>query len=282
MIYISAFSDEAASDLQGQIDALKRNGIFYTELRSISGKNVVDLTVAEAENIYEELQKNGIKVWSVGSPLGKVDIDVDFQEYEKKVRHVCHIAKALKTDKIRVFSFFNAYQKRERVLLYLRKMVDIASEYGVELYHENEKDVYGDTVERVLELLNNVAGLKCVYDPANFLQVGEHAQHSLDALHHRTDYFHIKDVIFQTGELVPAGYGDGKIDELVRRIDGDKVLTLEPHLMIFDAYASIDETEMKLKFRFENNDEAFDAAVSALKKILIKNGYTNKNGDFEK
>ncbi len=282
MIYISAFSDEAASDLQGQIDALKRNGIFYTELRSISGKNVADLTVAEAENICEELQKNGIKVWSVGSPLGKVDIDVDFQEYENKVRHVCCIAKALKTDKIRIFSFFNAYQKREKVLLYLRKMVAIAAEYGVELYHENEKDVYGDRVERVLELLNNVEDLKCIYDPANFLQVGESAQYSLDVLHQRADYFHIKDVIFETGELVPAGYGDGKIDELVRRIDGDKVLTLEPHLMVFDAYASIDKAEMKLKFRFENNNEAFDAAVSALKKILTQNGYTNKNGGYEK
>ena len=36
------------------------------------------------------------------------------------------------------------------------------------IYHENEKDIYGDSLERVLELKQNVQGLKFVYDPANF------------------------------------------------------------------------------------------------------------------
>ena len=48
MIRLSAFSDEAAKDLDGQIEALKRNGIPYTELRSVGGKNVRDLSVREA------------------------------------------------------------------------------------------------------------------------------------------------------------------------------------------------------------------------------------------
>lgn len=152
----------------------------------------------------------------------------------------------------------------------------------MELYHENEKKIYGDTVARVLEIMENVDGLKYVYDPANFLQVGEKSEDSLNALHDKMGYFHIKDVIAETDELVPAGYGDGNIEELVKRIDGDKVLTLEPHLQIFDAYKSIDDEEMKLKFHFENNGEAFDAAVVALKTVLKKVGYKEINGGFTK
>jgi sugar phosphate isomerase/epimerase len=114
-----------------------------------------------------------------------------------------------------MFSFFHAYEKREIVMAYLQKMADVAKEYGVELYHENEKDIYGDTLERVQDIMRSVNGLKYIYDPANYLQCDEPAEKTIAALVDKTDYFHIKDVIVATGELVPAGYGDGHIDELV-------------------------------------------------------------------
>jgi sugar phosphate isomerase/epimerase len=282
MIRLSAFSDEAGSSIQEQIDAMKRNGISLTELRSIDGKNVSAFTLEEAKEYQRIFEENGISVWSIGSPLGKADIEVDFAEYEKKVRHVCELANIFKTDKIRMFSFWHANEKEEKVYDYLRKMVAIGKEYGVYMCHENEKDIFGDIADRVLKIMQNVDDLKYIYDPANFLQVGERADNSLEKLHALTDYFHIKDVVFETGELVPAGYGAGKIDELIARIDKDTVMTLEPHLAIFDAYKSIDDTEMKHKFHFASNDEAFDAAVTALKALLVKAGYTETEEGFVK
>lgn len=283
MIYLSAFSDEAATSLQGQIDALKRNNIGYMEVRFINGIPVRDFTLEQAEEYYEEMQKQGIQVWAIGSPLGKEDIrTLDFAEYENLVHHICKIAKIMHTDKVRMFSFFHAYDEKEKVFAYLRRMVEIATEHGVTFYHENEKDIYGDNVERVLEIMQNVQGLRYVYDPANFLQVGEHADNSLAKLHETTDYFHIKDVIFETGELVPAGHGDGKIDELIAKLNRGTTMTLEPHLHIFDAFKSIDDTQMKHKFHFTSNGEAFDAAVSALKKLLTEAGYHEVEGGFTK
>ena len=282
MIRLCAFSDEAAKDLKGQIAALLRNGIHFTELRSVGEKNVADLTLDEAREYASELSKNAISVWSIGSPLGKVDISVDIDEYLIKVEHVCKLANIFGAEKIRMFSFFGAYEKREKVIENLKRMVAVADKYGVVLCHENEKEIYGDTAERTLDILNSVPGLRSVYDPANFLQVGESADATLDALHARADYFHIKDVITETDELVPAGVGDGKIDELVRRITDDKVLTIEPHLTLFDAYKSIDNTEMKHKFEFSSSDEAFDAAVNAIKAILIAEGYKETNGGYAK
>ena len=283
MIKLCAFADESANTLKGQIDALKRNGISYLEIRNVNGKNVGDLTDEEAIGIRKELNKNGIKVWSVGSAVGKTDIACDFEKYKLYVRRVCKIAQILSCDKMRMFSFFHAYGESEKVHFYLEEMLKIAKEEHINLCHENEKDIYGDTLGRVLEILNVHPDLKSVYDPANFLQVGENAGETLRALQERTEYFHIKDVISATGELVPAGYGDGKIEELIGNLGArNVVLSIEPHLAVFKGYSEIDGSEMKNKFRFGSNEEAFDAAVSALKKLLLKAGYRQMDGGFEK
>lgn len=284
MIRLSAFADEAGKELSAQIAALKRNGIPYIEVRFIGSKNIATLTLEEAKEVKAELDASGIKVWSIGSPMGKMKMGDDFDLHCETLRHVCRIAKILETDKIRMFSFYEAFEARELVFETLRRMVAIAKEEGVCLYHENEKDIYGDTVARVLDIMQNVDGLRYIYDPANFVDVGEDSDMALDALHAKMGYFHIKDVIADTHELVPAGYGDGKIDRLVRMLpsEGEWVLTLEPHLALFEGYAAIDNTEMKNKFTFKDNDESFDAAVTALKAIIKNEGYNETNEGFEK
>lgn len=281
MICLSAFADEAADSLQGQIEALKRNGISYLEIRTVNGKNIKDFTIEEATSYAKELKENGIKVFSIGSPLGKVDISIDFSTYLETVRHICKLANIFETTRIRVFSFFNAFEQREKVVSYLKEMVDVAKEYGVELYHENEKDIYGDIDTRVDDILVNVPGLKSIYDPSNYLFCGQAADQTA-WLQEKADYFHIKDSIYGTCQIVPAGYGDGKIEELVKNITEDKVLSVEPHLAIFAGYSQIDATELKNKFRYASNTEAFDAAVAAIKEVLGKAGYKEQNGNFLK
>ena len=280
MIKLCAFADEASVALDGQIAALQKNGIEYIELRGIDGVNIAKISLEDAEGYAKRLADAGIKVWSIGSPIGKIKLSGDMEEHMEKLRHTCKLAKIFGTDKIRMFSFFEAYEDEEKVYELLRRMVVIADDEGVGLYHENEKAIFGDTAERVLKIMENVKGLYYVYDPANFIEVGEDADKTLDALHAKTDYFHIKDVIAETHELVPAGYGDGKIGELVARIKDDKVLTIEPHLKVFEGFSDIDATEMKNRFRFESNEEAFDAAVAAIKKVLVEQRYTETKGGF--
>ena len=284
MIRLCAFADEADSKVDGQIAALKRNGIGLIELRGLDGTNVSALTEEQAMDYAKRFEDAGIKVWSIGSPLGKAKISEDFEEYSKLVRHVCKLANIFGADKIRMFSFFEAYESEDKVIDNLRRMVAIAAEYGVILCHENEKEIFGDTLERVLKLAEAVPELRLIYDPANYLEVSENPDITLEELHARTEYFHIKDVISATGELVPAGYGDGRIGDIIARIDPneDKVLTIEPHLAIFEGFSEIDNTVMKNKFHFDNNNESFDAAVSALKGILAKLGYKETEGGFTK
>jgi len=282
LIRLSAFSDEAGKELSAQIDALKRNDIHLTELRGVGSKNVSELTASEAKEVYLQLSDNGISLSALGSPIGKVKISVDFPRYLDKVKHMCELSNILGTEKIRIFSFFEAYNERSRVMEYLCRMVETAAEYNIILCHENEKKIYGDTAERVLDIAENVSGMRFIYDPANFLQVGEAAEKTLPSLHKMSDYFHIKDMISETGELVPAGHGDGRISELVKMIDRDTVLTIEPHLKIFGGYDKFDGEKLVNKYSYRDNNEAFDAAVSAIKKILAENGYVSRNGGFER
>lgn len=282
MIKLCAFSDEASDSVEGQITALSRNNIKLIELRSIGGVNVKDFTDEQAREYAKKLAENDIKVWSIGSPLGKIDIAENFSEYEKTVRRVYEIANIFECDKVRVFSFYNAYGESEKVFENLRRMVKIAGEYGITLYHENEKGVYGDVVGRVENIAANVSGLKFVFDPANYVQEGEDVTAALKKVGKQTAYFHIKDAIKGSGEIVPAGEGDGEIEKLISLVTGDKVFTLEPHLSLFTAYAAIDDTELKNRYHFATNDESFDFAVNALKNLLKKQGYKETADGFVK
>ena len=82
---LCAFADEAGSSIFEQIDALKRNNISAIELRSIDGKNVFDFTIEEANKYAQIFKENNIEVWSMGSPIGKVDITINFDEYLLKI-----------------------------------------------------------------------------------------------------------------------------------------------------------------------------------------------------
>lgn len=281
MIKLCAFADEYGSSLEEQIEGLKANQISLVELRSIDKINIASITLEQAKYIKQTLDDNGIAVWSLGSPIGKVDIATSFDEHLAKLRHLCELAKIFNTTRIRMFSFFNAYNEGEKVFASLQKMVYVAKEYGVDLHHENEKEIYGDTIARVKEIIENVQGLKYVYDPANFIQCEQNGKEALKALFDKMSYFHIKDVIAKTGEIVPAGKGDGAIRDLVTMIgDKDMTLTLEPHLALFDTYASIDQTELKHKFVFKSKKEAFNSAVDAIKNVLYSAGFVNQDGCY--
>lgn len=285
MIRLCAFADEAAISLKEQIFELKKHDIYLLELRSIDQKNVSEFTDEEAKLYAKELKDSGITVWSIGSPLGKVDIS-NADEHLKAVRRICEIAKIFEAKRIRMFSFYNAYEKPEEVFSAIEKMSTIASEYELILCHENEKEIYGDTLPRIHELINrNVENLRFVFDPANFIQCGVNTTQAITELFDKTYYFHIKDVIAKTDEIVPAGFGDGCIDKILNKISAsgnDFVLTVEPHLHVFSGYEKIDNTAMKNKFHYESSAESFAAAVNSLKKLLIKCGYkqTDKGWDL--
>ncbi len=281
---LTGFADEAAKSLDGQIAALKRNGMSYFEPRGIDGKNIADFTVEEAKALKEKLDANGIKVSSIGSPYGKIEIDEDFESHFEKFKNTVEVAKILDAKFIRMFSFFftkgQSYEEyREEVLRRVKAMADYSYEQGVYCCLENEKGIYGDNDDRNLEILRYCEHkLYAIVDPANYIQCGVDPLKAYEKVEGFVKYLHVKDAYFESGEVVPAGKGDGNVAEIIKRFarnKGEKFLSLEPHLTVFDGLenleadnGTINSIGKKQSYVYASTDESFDAAVAALKEIL--------------
>ena len=279
---LSAFADEAADSLDEQIKALKENRIAFIEPRNIDGKPIMKLTDDELKEMKKKLDEAGIKVNSLGSPIGKYPIEDDFEPHLNLFKRALEICKILGTDKMRMFSFFVKQDElskwRDDVINRLKIMAELAKEAGVTLCHENESLIYGQMPREVKEILTVVPEIHGIFDAANYRMNDGDIDLGIDATLTRLAYLHIKDAIYSTQTIVPAGEGEGKIamvlDKVNEELDGSIYLTLEPHLMQFFAYKDIDEHELKGKYTFNTNREAFDFAVKSLKALLKDNGYT--------
>ena len=274
-IKLCAFADEAGDSLAEQIAMMKDNGIELLELRAIDKKNVSKFTNEEVREYKKQLDDAGIKVWAIGSPIGKVKIEDDFNVDLDLCKRVLEIGEMFGAKKLRMFSFYGTEGKpeyRETVIDRLGRYLEAARGSGIRLCHENEKGIYGDTAARCLELLRALPELRAVYDPANFVQCGEDTVAAFDLLAPYIDYGHVKDSLADNS-IVPPGTGIGKIPEYFARVRaiGGEVLTLEPHLAEFSSLADIeqegDESKVGL-YEFANPREAFDYAVTCVKKML--------------
>ena len=71
--------------------------------------------------------------------------------------------------------------------------------------------------------------------------------------------------------MVPAGYGDGKILEIIKeldsRVDSEMVLSLEPHLGSFEGLAGLEKAS-NLSNMEQSGPGKFELAVTALRAIL--------------
>ena len=283
---ISAFADEARNSLEGQIGALKRNGLFCIEPRAMSLGPVLAKTDEELAAIKKRFDEEGIIVPSFGSPIGKYSITDDFEPHLASFRRALEVCHALDTKRMRIFSFFVPQDKldeyRDEVLRRMKIMVAEATEAGVILCHENESGIYGQEPERVADLLASVPGLRAIYDPANYVYYESDPVRGLDATMPRFEYMHVKDCLYEGHTLVPAGAGEGRLKEALQRIDkeieGEVVLTVEPHLYVSESYKQFDGKELKNKYVFATAEEAFDYAVNALKEMLAEIGHPVQNG----
>ncbi|MBQ0125214.1 MAG: sugar phosphate isomerase/epimerase [Clostridiales bacterium] len=286
---ITAFADEASDSLDGQIKALARNGIKYIEPRSMSG-SVCDKTDDELKEIKKKLDGAGIKVSSLGSPIGKYKIEDDFAPHFEKFKRALRVCEIFETPLMRMFSFFvkpEDYDKyRGEVMSRLSAMLTEAKAHGVTLCHENESDLYGQNPERVADLLDTLPELYAVFDAANYVMNGQDAVSGMTATLKRLKYMHVKDALATERKIVAAGEGDGAYSDAIERANAytnERIyLTVEPHLFEFAAYSRIDSHTLSTVRTFNGSDESFDFAVESLKKLLIELGYKEENYVWKK
>ncbi len=252
---LSGFADEISPDLDEQCRVLEVLGMSHLELRSAWGTNVADLDDQQVDQVVSTLRSAGLAVSSIGSPIGKVPVTEDIDAHVSRFRRCAQVAHRLEAPYVRVFSFYPVDPQdpgadRDAVLRGMSALTDAAAQEGLVLLHENEKDIYGDVPQRCLDLVESVASpaLRLAWDPANFVQCGVRPfTDGYALLRPHLEYVQIKDAIASTGEVVPAGHGDGQVAQTLAalRADGfDGFFSLEPHLAVAGANGGFSGPEL--------------------------------------
>ncbi len=242
MIRLSAFADEISPDPVEQIDVLTRHEIRHIEFRSIHGTNVLDLDDARHHAFRKLLREREFALSAIGSPIGKIPINEAFEPHLERFEIALDLAQFYDCPRIRIFSYYlpegqDPAEFRDEVLRRMRAKAEIAAERGVTLVLENEKGIYGDTAERVADILEsvNLPSLGHAFDPANYVEVGQPIDDAWERLRKRVVHFHVKDYDSKIHKNVPAGEGEGQIPRLIAEAvaDGYKgFCVLEPHLVV--------------------------------------------------
>jgi sugar phosphate isomerase/epimerase len=264
---LTGFADEISPELEEQLETLGEESISYMELRSAWNTNVLDLSDDELHRVKSTTAERGIRISSIGSPIGKVPVKDPFGPHLERFRRALHAADVMETPYIRIFSFFmpegqEPGRYREEVLDRMRIMAGEAEDSGVTLLHENEKKIYGDVPSRCVDILSGVGSpaLRAAWDAANFVQCGiSPFDEGYASLRPYLEYVHVKDALSGSDRVVPAGEGDGQLPETLSalRASGfDGFFSLEPHLASAGTYSGF------------SGPELFRKAAGAFKELL--------------
>ncbi|MCX7046512.1 MAG: TIM barrel protein [Candidatus Sumerlaeota bacterium] len=263
-MYLTGFADEAAKDIDGQIRATKELGWTNIESRAIDGSNIHDISDEEFDKVYGKLEEAGVKINCFGSAVanwGK-QINEPFDSSLAETRRAIPRMKRLGAKLIRIMSFAvlkdrepndQMEDERFRRVRVLHKMF---TDEGLTPVHENCMNYGGMGWTFTLRLLENVPGLKLVFDTGNPVFSDDRSkpkphpkQSSWEFYSHVKDhiaYVHIKDGVWdapnQKSIFTYPGEGQGDVrrivaDLIARRYDGG--ISIEPHLAVVFHDASI-------------------------------------------
>lgn len=280
MAVLSAFADEVTNDFAGQISYLVAQQLRFIEIRFVNKNNVMNLSDAELREVKNMLDDNGIGVSAIGSPIGKVKIDLPFQPHLDKFKHAVELAEFFHAPFIRIFSYYPAEHQlvendREEVLERMRKKVETLRDSKVVIVHENETGIYGSTADRCVDLARSINSPKfrLAYDPANFVW-GQHIPNNVDVcwpvMRPYVSHVHIKDWKLGNQDVgsIP-GEGDGQMKRLFEELAAmkyDGFLTMEPHLKVGGQFGG------------ETGPELFTKAVDATRTLCSNAGLPLSTG----
>ena len=192
---IAAITDEFSPDLDTALAGMSAVGMTGAELRVIDGRNMIELTDEEVDQVRAKVEARGMSVVALASPLLKcvlpnsppldtrVQHDVfgspyNFEDQPRLTRRAFEIAERLGTRIIRVFSYWRTVEPEacfEAAASALHELAEEASKRGMVIGLENEHACNvgtGAETKRLLARLGHPA-LQVVWDPANASILGE-------------------------------------------------------------------------------------------------------------
>jgi len=259
---VAVINDEISADFDHVCYVASHDmGLNWIELRSMWGKNTMDLSddqIAEAKKI---LAKYNLQVTDIASPLFKTDwpgaprspygskgdmhgaVEVAFKHQDELLDRSIALAKQFSTNKVRCFDFWrldDVAPYRAAIDDKLRSAAETAGKQGILLVLENEFECNTATGREASRTLNAIKSphLALNWDPANAVMRGEldafpAAWETLpkDRIHH----CHVKNAVKGAdGKIEWAPVGTGFIDwtaqfRALNKIGYRNAVSLETH-----------------------------------------------------
>ncbi len=267
---LGGFADEASDSIEGQCRVLKALCWSNIELRAVNGKQIADLSEDEFQHVLETLNENGISVMSLGSNIANWGQSIlsPAEETEKLVEKTMPRAKKLKAKFIRIMSYSILTDKEGRVLSdqmeeerfrRLRYITDAFLDNGITPVHENYFTYGGLSWEHTEKLIENVPGLKLVFDTGNppididvrtgFPYKYQSFWEFYENVREHIAHVHIKDS-FKSADgaehYTYPGDGHGDVLRIVRDLENNGYTgfySMEPHMAVVFHNSSIHATE---------------------------------------
>jgi L-ribulose-5-phosphate 3-epimerase len=195
-IAIGAVTDEFSPDnLDRALGAMADLGMTFAELRVVNGKNIIDHTDHEVDEVCAQVEARGMRVLSIASPVLKCTLPdappiaphiqqdmfssaFGFDDQPRLARRAFDIAERAGARVVRVFSYWRTVDPAacfERVASALSELAEAAEKRGLVIGIENEHACNIATGAETAQLLAAVStrALRVIWDPANALVAGE-------------------------------------------------------------------------------------------------------------
>lgn len=254
---LTGITDEAGALIDTQIKAVKELGWKTIEARSVEVEgfpkaNLHDIADEAFDLVEEKLKNGGVGVYCFGSTIAnwgkKIDDPFDLSEVERAIPRM----QRLGSQYVRIMSYAvreGEDQLEEERFHRLREITKRFLDAGITPVHENCMNYGGMSWQHALKLLENVPGLKWVFDTANPVFNDDRSKPEpmpkqdpwefWTHLKEHTVHIHVKDAIWDNSKNDADYTLPGKGDGAVRRILSDALesgydagISIEPHLAV--------------------------------------------------
>jgi len=256
-MYLTGFADEASAALDVQIKVTRELGWQNIESRKVQVEGfpaglIHDISDEAFERLAEKLEKTGVRINCFGSAIanwGK-KIDEPFDSSLAEIRRSIPRMQRLGTKLVRIMSFAvrdHEDQMESERFRRVKIIQQMFADAGLTAVHENCMNYGGMGWTFTLKLLENVPGLKLVFDTGNPVFTDdrtkprpypkESAWEFYAHVREHVAYVHIKDGIWdaKNKKAIYTYPGEGHGD--VRRIVKDLLargyaggISIEPHM----------------------------------------------------
>ncbi len=256
-MYMTGFADEAGASLDVQIRVTKELGWRNIESRNVQvddfpAGNIHDISDAAFDRLAAKMEAAGLRINCFGSAIGNWSKQIDQPAASSlaEARRAIPRMQRLGAKMVRIMSFaVHGGQDQMEVERFrrVREIHRMFADAGLTAVHENCMNYGGMGWQFTLKLLENVPGLKLVFDTGNPVASDDRSkpapypkQSSWEFYSHvraHIAYVHIKDAIWdpadQKATYTYPGEGRAEIPAIIKDLftrGYDGGISIEPHM----------------------------------------------------